>query len=454
MIILPTASLGELACHWCRRCEQAGVDFTQVYVESTVDIRVQDRDGVRHGVHLDLHAGIGLLVCHRGCWWYQAVPLSQSALLADWLSGVTGQSVAQSVSQPSPAVADPAHVEQAMTVATGVVEPAAYWQPVAALGVSLSVLADTTYRAYGVSDSTGRSVYGQRVGLRRRCLAGGGGATGSARWFGSTEPVGAAEVAARLAEQAAQQAIAAGRSRSLGTRKTPVVTAPGVGAALVHELIGHALEADNLANPDGYGQRLRTGTGLTSDGLTSGLNVVDDPAVPDGYGSLDHDDEGVAASPIQLVRQGVVTGRLSSLRTASDEHCNGRGRRASYRVPAIPRTTNTVVGLGPDDPRQLAEPGSTGLLYVPSLGAGRIDHRRGEFSFLAPDSVYLTPGGDRIPVRDATLRGNAVDTIGRLSGIAADAGGDNVTCTKQGQPVGIGLFSPTMRFEDLAWSSS
>jgi predicted Zn-dependent protease len=78
----------------------------------------------------------------------------------------------------------------------------------------------------------------------------------------------------------------------------------------------------------------------------------------------------------------------------------------------------------------------------------------GEFSFAALNCAYITPGGERVPVRDVSLVGDALRTLARLEGVGSDFAGDNITCGKQGQLVGIGVYSPSMRYAALDWSAA
>jgi TldD protein len=148
----------------------------------------------------------------------------------------------------------------------------------------------------------------------------------------------------------------------------------------------------------------------------------------------------------------VVTGQLTSVRaTYPDLGTTGNGRRQDYSRPALPRATNTVVLPGPDTVAALCDPPPGGLLYVAELSSAETVQARGDFCFSAGESYLITRDGGRQPLVDVNLSGSARGVLRRLIGIADDVEGDGVTCGKQGQSVPIGLFSPTMRFDDVEW---
>ncbi|MFI9835022.1 TldD/PmbA family protein [Streptomyces sp. NPDC051913] len=253
----------------------------------------------------------------------------------------------------------------------------------------------------------------------------------------------AMELAARALTQAVQIAAAAPVTR----RTTPVVFAPAVGAAFFHELVGHAAEADNLAAPDSYLARL-----LDRRVTDSGLVVIDDPALEDGFGSMAVDDEGAPAQPVRLIDRGVVSGSLNSLRTRGGGARNGHGRRASFRAPALPRATNLVIGPGPAGPADLTAPGAGELLLISALGAGGVHPHSGEFLFTASEAYLITKQGRR-PLRDVHLTGMATDALARLTAIGSDGATDSAACLKRGQAIGVGFSSPSIRFDELTWWS-
>ncbi|WP_050779524.1 TldD/PmbA family protein [Streptomyces sp. C] len=241
------------------------------------------------------------------------------------------------------------------------------------------------------------------------------------------------------------------RAALRGRHRTPVVFGPTAAVGFLHELVGHALEGDNFAMTSDYVTALRK-PGAVPELLT----LHDDATLADGYGSYAIDDEGVEGRTTVLVANGEIGSPLTSVRAAQRHGYTptGNGRRRDYRELPLPRASNTVVPPGTEDPAALAEASREGLLHVGCLGAGMINLATGEFSFAALNCTYLTPDGHRVPVRDVSLFGDALDTLRRAEAVGSDFGGDSITCGKQGQMIGIGLFSPSMRYSALDWSAA
>nr|WP_239091504.1 TldD/PmbA family protein [Streptomyces sp. SID14478] len=257
--------------------------------------------------------------------------------------------------------------------------------------------------------------------------------------------------AGAVARQALDNALHASRAAVTGQFCTPVVFGPSAAAGFLHELIGHALEGDNFALDSVYLAALRRGPAITDK-----LTIIDDPSLADGHGSRPIDDEGMQTRPTTLLAQGKIVSPLTSVRTSRRNGYtpSGSGRRMDYRHLALPRASNTVVLPGTEEPTEMHRDTRAGVLIVDCLGAGMINLATGEFSFAGLNCTYVTPGGERIPARDVSLVGDALDALSRIDAIGSDMGGDSSTCGKQGQLVGIGVFSPSMRFTGLKWTAS
>ncbi|MEW2175214.1 TldD/PmbA family protein [Streptomyces sp. NPDC005406] len=449
--------LEAVAAHWCEEGVRLGAQYAQAFVEATSNVRLDStvRHGARagHGTSLDRRFGVGLLLRRRDSWWYGSAPLAEPGLLAERVAALQGfgrPRAPEPISRCSELEEERPHRD--LYLLTDSITRSA-----AAADLSVDFVQDFFRGQRAVVDSTGAGRTWRSTGGRQRCAATAWGQGQQARVFtrrnaphwrlGDAGP-DLALSAENLILSAADRSRALLGSRRLGVRTTPVVLAPRVGAALLHELIGHALEADNLAKASSYT------SGLMGAALTSApLRLVDDPGVPEGMGSCATDDDGQAATRVVLVDQGIVAGRLTCTRAVygSCDLSTGSGRREDYRHASLPRASNTVVLPGPDSTAALLKPPRGGLLHVGALSSGEINLDRGEFSFAASESHFLTPAGDRIPLQDVVLFGDARDALRQLAGIADDVEGDNATCGKQGQSVRIGLHSPTMRFEQLTW---
>jgi predicted Zn-dependent protease len=441
-----------VAAHWCDELNRLGADFAQVFVEAGTDLRVETRLGPwpeqDAAASVTRRFGAGVLFRHRDAWRYCAAPLTEPGALAERIRALTGTRPRT----PASVVDD----DPRPTHAGAAVRPLAGFGPVDA-DVRVSFVQDFFRRHRAVADSAGTRHTGSTTAGRQRATASLAAGTSPVRAFtrrnsAAWDPAAAGaplrESAADLVHAAVRQARGLVGARSLGDRTTPVVFGPKAGAALLHELIGHALEADNLGRNSDYAARILRGR-LTP----APLNLLDDPTVPDGMGTMRVDDDGHACEPAALVCQGEPAAALSGLRWEPDAAVAAvrRGRRQDYRHHSLPRASNTCVAAGGDSVAALLQPAPGGLLYVSALGSGEFNPARGEFSFAASSATFVTPDGNTQPVYDVNLSGDALSALGQLSGIADDVDGDNVTCGKQGQAILIGLYSPTMRFDRLDW---
>ncbi len=164
------------------------------------------------------------------------------------------------------------------------------------------------------------SVLSERDGNRRVARTGGGGRLGI-EYFDQVRPEDTARDAAR---QAVLQLDAA--EAPAGTM--PVVLAAGDSGILLHEAIGHGLEADfNRKGTSNYSGRV--GQPVASELVT----VIDDGTIADSRGSINVDDEGNVTGRNVLIEDGVLRGYLHD--EISSRHFGvapgGSGRRESFK---------------------------------------------------------------------------------------------------------------------------
>jgi predicted Zn-dependent protease len=438
-----TERLLELA-EWVLGGIGAPVEYAQVFAETALWVKSESMAGKQLATCVEPREGLGCLILRDGIWRFKAVPPTRIPGLVDWL-GVTAAG-------PAPCWRTSASAEGFTPL------PADEWllpeSPVRDAAPSIRAVEDFVCRDIAVADTEGvRSVRASRT-VRHRVeatvAAGGRRYRGLSRWLRNCDEARGHPGAGALSLEALRQASEAAAATMEGMHQTPVVFETSAAAGFLHELVGHALEADNFDRGSDYLTRLRKpGT------VPHALTLRDDPSVAHGYGSYQADDEGMTARAVTLLENGEIGTPLTTVRAArhGGHQRTANGRREDYRCPAIPRATNTVAAAGADDPAALGQDSRTGVLRIGGLGAGMINLATGEFSFAALDCSYVTPAGNVLPVRDVSLVGDAVDVLSRLEGIGSDFGGDNVTCGKQGQNVGIGIYSPSMRYAAIHWSA-
>ncbi len=250
-----------------------------------------------------------------------------------------------------------------------------------------------------------------------------------------------------FAREAARQAIV-----QLGATETPagemtVVLGPGWPGILLHEAVGHGLEADfNRKGVSAFSDRI--GQAVASPLVT----VVDDGTMPNRRGSLNVDDEGAATRRNVLIESGRLCGylqdKLSSRILGAGP--TGNGRRESYQHIPMPRMTNTFMLAGESDPGDIIRSVPRGL-YCTTFGGGQVDITSGNFVFSATESYLIEDGRLTRPVRGATLIGNGPEALRFVSMVGSDLQLDEGIgiCGKEGQSVPVGVGIPTIKVDRM-----
>lgn len=229
-----------------------------------------------------------------------------------------------------------------------------------------------------------------------------------------------------------------------GGRMT-VVMAAEAGGTMIHEAIGHGLEAD-LANEGLSVYAGKTGQKVTSDLIT----VVDDATIPGRRGSYSFDDEGTKSQKTVLVENGILKHYLSSRLTAmkGGGASTGNGRRQSYEHLPMVRMTNTYIAAGKDNPEDIIRSVDRGLL-VTRMGGGQVNTVNGDFVFEVSEGFLIEGGRKGAPVRGATLSGNGPMILREIDRVGTDLGFGIGTCGKNGQGVPVSDAQPTMRIPEI-----
>ena len=270
--------------------------------------------------------------------------------------------------------------------------------------------------------------------------SGGGGRVALDFFFGDKNPE-------YFAKEAARQAILQLDAREAPAGDMEVVLGPGWPGVLLHEAVGHGLEADfNRKRTSAFAGLI--GKRVASEGCT----VIDNGTMPWRRGSLNVDDEGEPTQETVLIEKGILKGYLSDKLSArlmgiSD---TGNGRRESYEHIPMPRMTNTYMLAGQDDPEDIIRSVKRGI-YAVNFGGGQVDITNGKFVFGASEAYMIEDGQITAPIKGATLIGNGPDVLTRVSMVGNDLKLDEGvgTCGKDGQAVPVGVGIPTIKIDRL-----
>ncbi|MEX3666645.1 metalloprotease TldD [Paraburkholderia phenoliruptrix] len=237
------------------------------------------------------------------------------------------------------------------------------------------------------------------------------------------------------------------QARPAPAGKMTVVVGPGWNGVLLHEAVGHGLEADGA----------RRGTsafaGRLGEKVASGnVTIVDDGTLEGARGSLNIDDEGCATRRTTLIENGVLRAYMQDALSARlmGVEPTGNGRREGYASPPMPRMTNTFMLNGDHEPGEIVESVRNGI-YVSGLEGGQVDITSGQFVFEASEAYLIENGRITAPIKGATITGHGPDTIRKISMVGNDLACDpgRATCRKAGQSIPVGVGQPTVRVDEM-----
>ena len=230
----------------------------------------------------------------------------------------------------------------------------------------------------------------------------------------------------------------------------PVVLASGTSGVLLHEAIGHSLEAD--LNRDGSSVYSAMMGKKIAEPFVS---IVDQADLPGERGALNYDDEGTRTGRNVLVKDGVLEGYLHDQVSANHYGLasTGSGRRESYRHAPMPRMTCTFMEGGPHTRDEIVAAVDHGILCE-SYAGGEVQLGGGDYSFSVKNGWLIEKGKITAPLKDLSISGNGPDTLSKISMVADDPRLDvgGWTCGKNGQNVPVSQGVPTLLVSTMAVS--
>jgi len=248
-----------------------------------------------------------------------------------------------------------------------------------------------------------------------------------------------------LSLKAARRAVNMLSARKCPGGRMPVIIASSAGGTMIHEAIGHGLEAD-LAQ-----QGLSVFSGKIGSQVASELiTVLDDATLAGKRGSMGFDDEGMPSRRTVLVENGILKTYMYDRLTAMKDqtHSTGNGRRESARHRPIPRMTNTFITPGATSPERIIASVDKGLL-VTKMGGGQVNTVTGDFVFEVQEGYLIENGSAGELVREATLTGNGPRVLMSIDMVGDDLGFSIGTCGKDAQGVPVSDGMPTVRIPEL-----
>ncbi len=456
-----------IATRVLRRALDRGGDFADLFFERTVSGSISREDGEIRDVGRSIHAGLGVRVVVGDATGYAYTEdLSLDGMLR---AATTASAVARGGGAPAGIEVRGAKALDLYPVLRPTVDvaptdkvdllrraedaaraaDARVTRVMSSFSESVKDILVVTSEGLYVSDHQPMLRFNIRVvaedGSKRQAAMEGGGGRYGMEYFDSHTPEHFGREAARIATTMLDAVEAP-------AGQLPVVLGPGDSGILLHEAVGHGLEADfNRKKTSNYSDRI--GERVASELCT----IVDDGTLASSRGSINIDDEGYAPRRNVLIENGVLRGYMQD--RVSERHFaagpSGNGRREDYSHVPMPRMTNTLMLAGPHDPEEIIRSVDRGI-YARSFSGGQVNISNGDFVFSVTEGYLIENGRITAPVRDVNLIGNGPEAMTRVSMVGTDfaLSDGRWTCGKDGQSVPVGVGIPTVRIDQLTVGGS
>ncbi len=256
-----------------------------------------------------------------------------------------------------------------------------------------------------------------------------------------------AEALERVVRRAVQKTLILFEASQPPAGEMPVVLTAGSSGILLHEAIGHGMEADFN----------RKGISIYADKIGQPIaqpliNIVDDGTLPGARGALNVDDEGNPTEKTVLVEKGVLRTFLHDEISARHYGVKptGNGRRESYAHAPIPRMRATYMENGPHKREEIIASVKKGILCE-SFTNGQVQIGAGDFTFYVKNGYLIEDGKLTRPIKDVNLIGNGPRVLANIDMVADDLLVDEGrwTCGKDGQGAPVSQGMPTVRVASM-----
>ncbi len=251
----------------------------------------------------------------------------------------------------------------------------------------------------------------------------------------------------RMVDEAVERTMIQFEARRPPAGEMPVILASGASGILLHEAIGHGMEADFN----------RKGTSIYTDMMGKKVaepfvTVVDQADIPNERGALNFDDEGNKAGRTVMVEDGILKSYLHDQISAQQYGLKptGSGRRESYRFAPMPRMTCTFMEDGPHTKDEIIAAVDHGIICE-TYTNGQVRIGAGDFTFYVKNGWLVENGKVTAPIKDVNIIGNGPEALKRITMVANDARLDTGgwTCGKNGQRVPVSQGIPTVLVSNM-----
>lgn len=433
-----------------------GGDFAELFFEHSLDHSLNLEDGAVSASYASVTLGCGVRVVQGARFGYaftEELTLERLAMAAD-AAALIASGPAGSVAKPKafPSIKN-LYPIQTLWETLGMDQRMPALQRVEARIKSLDPrivkasvgLSDSTRRIY-IASSDGIRIedYQPMASLRASCVAEAGGRR-ERNGFNLAGRQGmeffTQEQQDKVAAESVRRTVRLLDAVQPSPGEYPLVLGPGPSGILLHEAIGHGLEADfNRKKTSIFSEKMGKSIAIPE------VTIIDSALWPHTRGAINVDDEGNAGTETVLVEKGVLASYLHDRMSARHYGVapTGSGRRESFRSPPIPRMRNTYMLGGSEAPEDIVKGVSRGI-YAESFTNGQVQIGEGSFSFYIDAGFMIENGKLTAPIKDVNIIGNGPEVLARIAKVGNDLQIDvgGWTCGKDGQGVPVSQGLPT-----------
>ncbi|MGN1317426.1 MAG: TldD/PmbA family protein, partial [Lachnospirales bacterium] len=248
-----------------------------------------------------------------------------------------------------------------------------------------------------------------------------------------------------IAGEAARSAVTMLKASNCPSGKMPVIIDNGFGGVIFHEACGHGLEAAAIKkNASVFAGKL--GKQIASTKVTA----IDDGTIPNSWGSINIDDEGVKSTKNILIENGILKNymvdRFNGKKLGLEP--TGASRRQSYKFEPVSRMTNTYIAAGSDKKDSIIADTEYGL-YAKYMGGGSVNPASGDFNFAVNEAYIIRNGKICEPVRGATLIGKGSSVLMDIDRVSDNLALSEGMCGASSGSIPVCVGQPMIRVKNM-----
>ncbi|WP_399629223.1 TldD/PmbA family protein [Sporosarcina sp. SG10008] len=225
----------------------------------------------------------------------------------------------------------------------------------------------------------------------------------------------------------------------------PVVIDNEFGGVIFHEACGHGLESHAVARKasvfaDKLGEYV----------ASSLVTAYDDGTIPNAWGSLNIDDEGMKTQKNLLIENGILKGYLIDKLGSRKMNMSrtGSGRRESYKYAPTSRMNNTFIAPGKSTPEEIIASTELGI-YAKYMDGGSVNPTTSDYNFSVSEGYMIRNGKIAEPIKGAAIIGKGIDTLKKIDMVGNNLGLGIGMCGASSGTVPVNVGQPMIRVSEL-----